>query len=177
VGATVLVVSDSSCVVFLCCVLGLCSCVVFLFCSCVVFVCCVLVLCCSLFFCFVNIDTQLRAFDGCRQLDAAHNLKYIMGHTHCNEITAHDEADGSALGFMVAGQGMEGCGNFGFPLVETLTGEHSRIEVIYYELQNLTKNSDRYEIVLECFQENGPLGCKELGTMWLNQTIGDTVWK
>ena len=137
---------------------------------------CVLVLCCSLFFCFANIDTQLRAFDGCRQLDAAHNLKYIMGHTHCNEITAHDEADGSALGFMVAGQGMEGCGNFGFPLVETLTGEHSRIEVIYYELQNLTKNSDRYEIVLECFQENGPLGCKELGTMWLNQTIGDTVW-
>ena len=40
-------------------------------------------------------------------------LKYIMGHTHCNKVTATDPRGGpnSALGMMVAGQGMEGCGN------------------------------------------------------------------
>ena len=65
-------------------VLVLCRSFVFWCCVFVVFLCCVFVLCCSLFFCFVNIDTQLRAFDGCRQLDAAHNLKYIMGHTNDN---------------------------------------------------------------------------------------------
>ena len=54
---------------------------------------------------------EIKGFDGCRQLDDAMQLKYIMGHTHCNEVTATDSrGDKPALGMMVAGQGMEGCG-------------------------------------------------------------------
>ena len=44
---------------------------------------------------------EIRGFDGCAQLDQANNLKYIMGHTHCNKVTTKD------VGFMVAGQGMK----------------------------------------------------------------------
>ena len=68
-------------------------------------------------------------------------LKYIMGHTHCNKVTATDPRGGptSALGMMVAGQGMEGCGNFGVPLVSTK--EKGRVEVLYYEIQSTEKGS------------------------------------
>ena len=71
---------------------------------------------------------EIRGFDGCAQLDAASNLKYIMGHTHCNKVTEKD------VGFMVAGQGMIGCGNFGIPLVDTTSG---RVEVIYYNVADM----------------------------------------
>jgi len=54
---------------------------------------------------------EIKGFDGCSQLDDVLQLKYIMGHTHCNEVTAHDSrGDKPAVGMMVAGQGMEGCG-------------------------------------------------------------------
>jgi hypothetical protein len=66
-----------------------------------------------------------------------------MGHTHCNEVTATDSRGSKpALGFMVAGQGMEGCGNFGVPLVDTTEG--GRLEVVYFDVQTTTKGSDRY---------------------------------
>ena len=46
-----------------------------------------------------------------RACSCTSDRRYIMGHTHCNEVTAHDtRGDKPAVGMMVAGQGMEGCG-------------------------------------------------------------------
>jgi hypothetical protein len=113
-----------------------------------------------------------------------------MGHTHCNEVTANDTRNGDALGFMVAGQGMEGCQNFGLPILTTTaattstadatttatTTQPAMLEIMYYNIQNLKDGTDQYDNLVKCFDKNGPHGCKELGTTWLNQTIGDTVW-
>ena len=139
------------------------------------------------FFCLVvsffaqvpDVYNELRLFEGCKEMDDAFNLKYIMGHTHCNEVTANDTRTGDGLGFMVAGQGMEGCANFGVPILETTEttqDEKGRVELIYYNVQDYHEGSDRYDEILKCFEENGVKGCKDLGTVWLNQSIGDTVW-
>ena len=46
-----------------------------------------------------------------------------------------------------------------------------RVEIIYYNIQDLT-GTDNYDTVLNCFKtKGGPENCKELGTVWLNQTI------
>ena len=50
-----------------------------------------------------------------------------MGHTHCNVPHPHGKTD---TGFMVAGQGMEGCGNYGMPIVDTTGG---RVRVWHFE--------------------------------------------
>merc|ERR1711871_354039 len=67
-----------------------------------------------------DVYNEIRGFDGCAQLDAGNKLKYVMGHVHCNKVTEKDK------GFMLAGQGMEGCGNFGVPYVDTTNG---RVEI------------------------------------------------
>ena len=105
---------------------------------------------------------EIRSMDGCAQLDKTQSLKYIMGHTHCNKVTEKD------TGFMVAGQGMEGCGNFGVPYVDTRNG---RVEIVYFNVQDLT-GVDKYETIVNCFKtKGGPENCKELGTVWLNHTL------
>ena len=117
---------------------------------------------------------EIKSFDGCAQLDAAHNLKYVMGHTHCNEVTATDPVTKDGLGFMVAGQGMEGCGNYGIPIVETT--KEGRVEITYFNVQDTSGSPDQYDAILKCFEEKGPVNCKELGKTWLNQTIGGAVF-
>ena len=104
---------------------------------------------------------EIKGMDGCKALDDKNALKYVMGHTHCNKVVEKDK------GFMVAGQGMEGCGNFGIPFVDTREG---RVEIIYYNVQDLT-GADNYEKVLDCFQTKGISNCKDLGTVWLNHTL------
>jgi hypothetical protein len=46
-------------------------------------------------------------------------LKFFMGHTHCNVPHPHGNTN---TGFMVAGQGMEGCANYGIPILDTTGG-------------------------------------------------------
>lgn len=124
-----------------------------------------------------DVYEEIRAFDGCKQLDAEMQLKYIMGHTHCNKVTATDPRGGptSALGMMVAGQGMEGCGNFGVPVVSTK--EARRVEVLYYEVQSTESGStDNYAALSQCWSEHGLEGCKGMADVWLNQTVAKVEW-
>lgn len=119
--------------------------------------------------------SEIKGFDGCAQLDDAQQLKYIMGHTHCNEVTATDKrGDEPALGMMVAGQGMEGCGNFGVPMVDTKPD--GRVEVVYYEVQSVKSSTDRYDDISKCFATKGIGACQDLGTVWLNQTLNPVQW-
>ena len=46
----------------------------------------------------------IRGLKGCAALDARRALKHMYGHTHCNRV--HENG-----GMMVAGMGMDGCGN------------------------------------------------------------------
>ena len=69
--------------------------------------------------CDANMDVPdvfaaISALPGCDALAATGSLRYVMGHTHCNKVTA------PGVGFMVAGQGMSGCGNFGVPVFDTV---------------------------------------------------------
>ncbi len=125
-----------------------------------------------------DVFDAIRGFDGCRQLDAQMQLKFIMGHTHCNKVTASDpraSGQAAAMGMMVAGQGMEGCGNFGVPIVDTTAD--GRLEVYYYEIQSTESgSSDNYEAVASCFQEHGVDGCKGLADVWLNATVSPVDW-
>lgn len=99
-------------------------------------------------------------------MDAEGRLKFIMGHTHCNEVVKN------ATGFMVAGQGMEGCGNFGIPVLDT-TGD--KAELSYFPLNDLgNRGSDQFDALLSCIKENGFSGCPSLASKtgpWLSQAL------
>ena len=99
-------------------------------------------------------------------MDAEGRLKFIMGHTHCNEVVKN------ATGFMVAGQGMEGCGNFGIPVLDT-TGD--KAELSYFPLNDLgNRGSDQFGALLSCIKENGFSGCASLASKtgpWLSQAL------
>lgn len=105
-----------------------------------------------------EVYNEIKSLPGCAALGP--NLRYLMGHTHCNKIITKD------VGFMMAGQGMDGCGNFGLPIVDSTNG---RIRIWYYEIANL-KGTDNYETLLKCFQQGKGIvdGCSHLATLWLN---------
>eukprot|EP00929_Paragymnodinium_shiwhaense_P034022 TRINITY_DN1855_c0_g1_i2.p1 TRINITY_DN1855_c0_g1~~TRINITY_DN1855_c0_g1_i2.p1 ORF type:complete len:476 (-),score=46.35 TRINITY_DN1855_c0_g1_i2:654-2081(-) len=101
----------------------------------------------------------MKTLPGCDVFNAAGNLKFFMGHTHCNKPHPHGHVD---TGFMVAGQGMEGCSNFGIPVVDTTAG---RTRVIYFD----TSTHEKYDTVLTCVQAKGWRACESLATVWLDQ--------
>jgi len=105
--------------------------------------------------------TEMAALPGCAELDAKGMLKFVMGHTHCNDPHPHGKID---TGFRVAGFGMEGCGNFGMPIVDTTEG---RVRFWYFD----TSTDDLYEQVTSCVQAKGWRQCADLATLWLDQPI------
>ena len=73
-----------------------------------------------------NVDTMTpglyehaRGLPGCKELDVRGKLKFVMGHTHCNTPHPHQH---NSTGFMVAGMGMEGCANYGIPILDSTGG-------------------------------------------------------
>merc|ERR1719210_2615203 len=92
---------------------------------------------------------------GCAAFAAAGNLKFIMGHTHCNVPHPHGHVD---TGFMVAGQGMVGCGNYGFPIVDTT---ENRIRMWHFEVVSKTGH-DTYDEVFDCISKNGWRQCTDM---------------
>lgn len=111
--------------------------------------------------------------DGCSQI--ANRIKYFEGHVHCNLIVAPH------IGFRVAGFGMNGCDNFGFPLVEI--SDDGTLDVSYFPIVggNGTVPSDQetpstsqdidFNSLIACVQEHGLSGCKNMGAVsWLHQT-------
>jgi hypothetical protein len=103
---------------------------------------------------------QMKTLPGCKELDAAKNLKFFMGHTHCNVPHPHGHQD---TGFMVAGQGMEGCANYGVPVFDTTGG---RNRVYYFD----TSTDQKYEAVMACVPDKGWRQCLDLAETWLDQT-------
>lgn len=105
--------------------------------------------------------TEMAALPGCKELDERHSLKFVMGHTHCNDPHPHGKV---GAGFRVAGFGMEGCGNFGVPLVDTTDG---RVRFWYFD----TSCDEKYDSVLNCVKAQGWRSCTDQATLWLDQPI------
>lgn len=104
---------------------------------------------------------QMVSLPGCQEFADRGMLKYVMGHTHCN--SPHPRGD-PGTGFRVAGFGMEGCGNFGIPVVDTSEG---RVRFWYFDM--LTETA--YESVIDCIMAAGWRNCTHLATSWLDQPI------
>eukprot|EP00038_Savillea_parva_P010735 m.192410 g.192410 ORF g.192410 m.192410 type:complete len:573 (-) comp18633_c0_seq1:255-1973(-) len=108
---------------------------------------------------------HMRVLPGCDTLDQRGMLKFFMGHTHCNVPHPHGHVN---TGFMVAGQGMEGCGNYGMPIVDTTEG---RVRVYHFEI--VAKNgTDSYDATMSCLSQSATWrNCTHLADVWLDQPI------
>ncbi|KAG8467734.1 hypothetical protein KFE25_006786 [Diacronema lutheri] len=107
---------------------------------------------------------------GCAHFARSGMLKFFMGHTHCNVPHPHGHVD---TGFMVAGQGMEGCGTWGLPVLDT-TAELVRVwyfPIVLDPSEPSALIDGRYERVLECARAAGWRACTHLATLWLNQSL------
>ncbi|GAB5364000.1 hypothetical protein AAMO2058_000931900 [Amorphochlora amoebiformis] len=103
-----------------------------------------------------SIHASVENIEGCKGL--GDKLGYFMGHTHCNVVKE------KGLGFMVAGMGMEGCGNFGVPIVDSTSGT---TKVYYYPIQDVNvEGSDKYSDVVGCFESKGVGSCQDLAMVW-----------
>ena len=74
-----------------------------------------------------EVYSSIAALPSCRPVAA--KMRYMLGHTHCNEVIDKD------TGFMVGGWGMSDyqCGgSFGLPIVDTTMGQ---FRVMYIPLQ------------------------------------------
>jgi len=105
--------------------------------------------------------SEMSALPGCSKFRQDDMLKYVMGHTHCN--TPHPHGDIGA-GFMVAGFGMGGCGNYGIPILDTT---QERVRMWYFD----TSSTDLYNSVQACVQAKGWRSCTEHATLWLDSSL------
>jgi len=105
--------------------------------------------------------TEMSPLPGCAEFNQRGMLKFVMGHTHCNQPHPHGHV---GTGFMVAGFGMGGCGNFGMPIIDTTEG---RLRFWYFD----TSNKAKYDAAVACAQEKGWRQCLDLATSWLDEAI------
>jgi len=110
--------------------------------------------------------TEMAALPGCAELDQRGMLKFVMGHTHCNDIHPHGKV---GAGFRVAGFGMEGCGNYGIPIVDTT---EDRVRFWYFD----TSDDTKYNATIGCVQSEGWRQCTHLATSWLDQPINSSAF-
>ena len=68
---------------------------------------------------------------------------------------------------MVAGQGMEGCGNYGFPVLDTTKG---RVRLYHFEVVS-RNGTDTYDEVLGCVAAKGWRQCTQHAEVWLDQAL------
>lgn len=105
--------------------------------------------------------TEMAAVTGCSEFDKRGMLKFVMGHTHCNDPHPHGKV---GTGFRVAGFGMVGCGNYGMPIIDTTDG---LVRVWYFD----TSTTDLVDKVLGCVSQKGWRSCTSLAKLWLSQQI------
>eukprot|EP01065_Artemidia_motanka_P048451 TRINITY_DN779_c0_g1_i2.p2 TRINITY_DN779_c0_g1~~TRINITY_DN779_c0_g1_i2.p2 ORF type:complete len:482 (+),score=191.85 TRINITY_DN779_c0_g1_i2:64-1509(+) len=107
---------------------------------------------------------HMKVLSGCDVYEKNSTLKFFMGHTHCNVPHPHGHV---GAGFMVAGQGMSGCGNFGFPIIDTT---ENRFRVYHFEVYS-KDGKDTYAEKLACIKEKGWRGCTAMADVWIDQAL------
>lgn len=86
-------------------------------------------------------------------------LMYVDGHEHCNKVTEPGH------GFMIGGNGMGGCGQFGFMILESnpAAAGGPDVRVDYFELAKIQGSTvvDSYPQIFNCLSSRGYLGCRD----------------
>ena len=114
---------------------------------------------------------HVKGLPGCAALDVKRQLKFVMGHTHCNVPHPHGHVD---TGFMVAGMGMQPSAgvcpsnsNYGIPVLDTTGG---RVQLWYFPVVAENK-TDTYDAVHDCVSGKGWRQCTHLAVSWLDQPL------
>ena len=87
----------------------------------------------------------------------ARKYKYVYGHTHCNRMILENES------YLVAGQGMNGCGNYGFPVFDTT---NDQFKVYHFLIEDIWKGIDNYDEIYSCIEARGISSCYHLAEEW-----------
>jgi len=107
----------------------------------------------------------MSAYPGCDEFNNRGMLKFIMGHSHCNDPHPHGKVD---AGFRVAGFGMsDTCADgtrYGMPLLDTTGG---RVRFWYFD----TMTDATFNNVTTCVKQNGWRKCTDQAILWLDQEI------
>jgi hypothetical protein len=83
-----------------------------------------------------------------------------MGHVHCNKVIVPD------IGFMVAGFGQSGCGNFGFTVFDTY---NDRFKVYYFGFaEDGILNQTNYDSTVDCITKYGISKCYSYASVWVD---------
>merc|ERR1719188_1776680 len=92
-------------------------------------------------------------------------MLYADGHSHCNGVQFRDH------GFTLGGCGMDGCGQFGFIVLESdpmaASGPDARVD--YFDIAHSAGSAivDNYEGLRHCLAINGYTGCRAAhGQAW-----------
>ena len=101
--------------------------------------------------------------DGCSRLAALGRLKFVEGHHHCNMPAPNHDRDG----WMVAAQGMSGCGTYD---IVTLDTRHDRAVLLNFRIADV-HGADNYDDLLLCFRLHGARNCADRADVWLNQSL------
>mmetsp|Transcript_41669 Transcript_41669/g.62286 ORF Transcript_41669/g.62286 Transcript_41669/m.62286 type:complete len:171 (+) Transcript_41669:1-513(+) len=95
-------------------------------------------------------------------------MLYVDGHEHCNHVTEPGH------GFMIGANGMGGCGQFGFMVLETSTRNTIDTRVDYFEISNAF--TDYWDPLSTCLKEGGYLGCRDShSASWLGPPTTTTT--
>jgi len=104
----------------------------------------------------------------CAQLASDDRLLYLMGHMHSNK-----PFPGVVTGFQIAGFGMPGSGEFGFPLID-YNADQRRLRVFYFPLAERLfdgRVDERWNALWACLTKQGLFACAEsdLAVVWLDR--------
>lgn len=108
--------------------------------------------------------SEMAKLPGCEEFDKRGKLKFVMGHTHCNDPHPHGKV---GAGFRVAGFGMKSseCADetrYGIPIVDTTEG---KVRFWYFD----TGSVERYNEVITCVLKKGWRQCTDLAILWLDE--------
>lgn len=96
-----------------------------------------------------NVWSHMKSLPGC----SSKLMLYVDGHEHCNKVTEPDH------GFMIGANGMGGCGQFGFMILESNDDPVKPVRVDYFEINN--QSHDYWDDVWGCLSTNGYIGCRD----------------
>lgn len=111
------------------------------------------------------IHARLMLLSECNSIPIK-KLKYVYGHSHCNRQV------GEAMSYNVAGQGMDGCTNYGFPVFDTTNGQ---FKVYHFLIQTAEEGSDKYSEIHDCISTHGVTQCYHLAEEWTVQSFEDML--
>jgi hypothetical protein len=107
------------------------------------------------------VHVRLQHVESCAALqEKGKKFKYVYGHTHCNRVMHEDTS------YLVAGQGMNGCANYGFPVFDTTGGTFKVYHFLVAEKRDGAVIVDKFDEIHDCISEKGVTKRYDLAEEW-----------